>query len=86
MRPTVPGIDALNRYLSGEWDLDQMYDWATTFGDSAERRSDEQSAAIAWHVLAWLFEMNDGLHTPDEFDAELANLARAPRDIIARTS
>ena len=86
MQPTVPGIDALNRYLDGKWDFDQLYDWAITFSDTAERRSDQQSAAIAWHVLAWIFEMNDGIHTQEEFAAELADLARAPRDVIARAS
>jgi|SwirhisoilCB2_FD_contig_21_6409312_length_402_multi_3_in_0_out_0_1 hypothetical protein len=86
MKPTVAGIDALNHYLKGEWDFDQLYDWAITFSDTAERRSDEQSAAIAWHVLAWIFEMIDGLHTQEEFDAEVASLACKPQEVIARAS
>jgi hypothetical protein len=86
MNPEVPGIAALNRYLSGEWDFDQLYDWAITFGDTAERRNDEPSMSIAGHVLAWIFEMNDGLHTQGEFDAELASLARNPYEFIARAS
>jgi hypothetical protein len=83
MQTTVPGVDALNRYLDGKWDFDQLYDWAMTFSDTAERRSDKQSAAIAWHVLAWIFETDDGFHTQKEFDAELARAAQTPQSVIA---
>jgi hypothetical protein len=86
MNPEVSGIAALNRYLSGEWDFDQLYAWAITFGDTDERRIDEPSMSIAGHVLAWIFEMTDGLHTQEEFDAEVASLARKPYEVIARAS
>jgi hypothetical protein len=86
MSPEVPGIAALNRYLSGEWEFDQLYDWAITFGDTDERRNDEPSMSIAGYVLAWIFEMSDGLHTQEEFDAEMASLARSPYAVIAHAS
>ncbi|HYP60836.1 MAG TPA: hypothetical protein VEQ36_10465 [Thermomicrobiales bacterium] len=86
MKPTVAGIDALNRYLNGEWDFDQLYDWAITFGDRVEGRSDEQSMSIAGHVLVWIWEMNDGVRTQDEFDADLDSLTRTPHEVLARSA
>ena len=83
MKPIARGRDALARYLDEDWTFDQLYDWAITYWDSPEKSSDEESAAIAGHVLEWVWALGDGVSTMDEFNAEMSSLASTPREVIA---
>ena len=83
MKATVQGRDAISRYLTQEWSLDELWDWALTFGDRPQDRSDEESQSLAGHVLAWVIEMGDGLRTLDQVNNDLASLANAPTEAIS---
>ncbi len=86
MKATVRGRDAVSRYLAHEWDRDELWNWGLTFGDRPEDRSDEESNAIAGHVIVWMIEIGDGVRTTDEFDADLASLTNAPTEAISHRS
>jgi hypothetical protein len=86
MKATVRGRDAISRYLAHEWSLDDLWDWALTFGDLPEDRSDDESQSLAGHVLAWVIEMGDGLRTLDQVKSDLASLANTPIEAISPRS
>ena len=84
MNPEFPAIAALNRYLGGEWDFDQLYVWAITFGDTDERRNDEPSMSIAAQVLMWIFEMSDGIHTQNSSTSRQKSVTASARCALDR--
>lgn len=86
MKATVRGKDAISRYLAREWDSDELWNWGLTFWDRPEDRSDEESSAIAGHVIVWMIEIGDGVRTTEEFNADLAALLSTSTEAIAHRS
>ena len=74
MNRSVYGREAISKYLSREWDLDRLEDWAVEFGDFPEQREDKWSSGVAGEVLELLRELGDGILTVDEFDRALSEI------------
>lgn len=86
MSATVRGRDAISRYLAQEWSLDELWNWALTFGDLREDRSDEETVSLALHVVAWVSEMQHGDFKIDVLNTDLATLVSSPTEAIAPRS
>lgn len=74
MRQSISVKTAIGKYQSGEFDLDQLEDWALGFPDDPANRLDDRSMQASGYILNLLIELGDGVRTQSEFDADLATL------------
>jgi hypothetical protein len=78
MTKSVHAKEAVETFLNGMCDLDQLVNWAYEFGDDPVDRLDKWSSSVAGLIFELVREMNDGFRTIDEFRETLRNEVTAP--------